>query len=548
MGDEVQQDGRSHRRTLLAIGIATLAGFALRGWGLGRQILIDDEFHAFRAGLRPDLTASYLFSHNTLPEDPQSDFSTALALWVRALAETVGVSEWTLRAPMLVASAAVVLVLGLFAWRTFGRRAGILAAWIAALSPLLMLYGRYARPYALVALCGAIALASAERFRASGSLRSAVALGSSVALGGWFNAAGLPALGVLGVLGFAPALRGRQGDEARRAAAVGLGLAGGLGLALIGPSADALVRFAELKSAVATAAPAGAWWGAAQAVAGVQAPLGVALFGAAVIAGTFAGLRRAPAATGLALAAVVAQLGAFVLLRPYGSEQPLVVARYAIAAVPGVLLLAAAGLDRGLEAVPSRAAAASLATSALILWAALGPLPSVHGRPNAFTSHPATLVAPFHRIDPAAVPAYYRELSSRAGGPLVEAPWVLEWPLAIAADYQVIHGRAVRALTGFWTFREPGVRLTAHVSWHDDVPDLAGADRIVVHRDWVGEWRQLTGGPPSMPLDRLAEAAERYRIDARAIDDWLSHRSDTWERIYEDEWLRVYARRSSQRR
>lgn len=539
MGDEAQQTGS--QRTWLAIGVASLAGLALRACGLDRQILIDDEFHAFRAGLRSDLSTGYLFSHNTLPEDRLSDFSSALALWVRALVETIGVSEWTLRLPMVLASAALAVVVAGLAWRAFGRRTAVLAAWIAALSPMLVLFGRYARPYALVALCGAIALASAERFRATGSARAALALGSAVALGAWFNVSGLPALGVLLLLGFAPALRGRQGDASRRAAAIGMGLAAGLGLALIGPSAAAITAFAEAKSAVATAAPASAWWGAAQAFAGAKAPFAVAACAGLVLSGVVAGLKRAPGATGLALAALVAQLGAFAILRPYGSEQPLVIARYAIAAFPGLVLLAAVGLDRVVSLVPSRAAAASLATASLLLWVGVGPLLTVHGRSNAFTNHPATLVAPFHEIDAAAIPAFYSELTDRPG-PVVEAPWVLEWPLAIAADYQAIHGQPVRALTGFWTFREPGVRLGAHVGWRGDVPDLADADRVVVHLDWVGEWRHVTGGPPSMPPDRLAEAAERYRIDAAALDGWLATQREVWRLSYEDRWLRVYQR------
>jgi len=540
MGDAAH--GSDRRRTLLAIGVATLAGLALRSWQLDRQILIDDEFHAFRAGLRSDLSVAYLFSHNTLPEDPLSDYSSALALWVRALVETVGLSEWTLRLPMVAASAAVALVLGVLAWRSFGRRAGVLAAWLAALSPLLVVYGRFARPYALVALCGAIALAAAERFRGHGSLPAALALGSAVALGAWFNASALPALGVLGLLGFAPALRGRQGDAARRSAAVGIGLGSGLALALIGPSAEALARFAEAKAVVASLSPPSAWWEAAQAVAGIRAPLGVAVFGLAVVGGVASGLRSAPSATGLALAAIVAQLGAFVLLRPYGSEQPLVIARYAIAALPGLLLLAAAGLARGLDRVPSPAAAAALGTASLLLWVGFGPLPAVFGRENAYTSHPSTLVAPLHAVAAEAVPQFYRELATGADLELVEAPWVLEWPLAIPADYQVLHGGRVRALTAFWTFREPGVRLAALVGWRGDVPDLTGVDRVVVHLDLVEEWRQLTGGPATMPLERLSEAAERYRLDAAALDGWLSMQRD-WERVYQDQWLHVYRRR-----
>jgi hypothetical protein len=74
------------------------------------------------------------------------------------------------------------------------------------------------------------------------------------------------------------------------------------------------------------------------------------------------------------------------------------------------------------------------------------------------------------------------------------------------------------------------------------VPDLSDAALVVVHRDLVEEWRALTGGPSTVPLDRLAEAAERYRVDARALDAWLAQRPE-WGLLSEDRWLRVYRRR-----
>ena len=146
---------------------------------------------------------------------------------------------------------------------------------------------------------------------------------------------------------------------------------------------------------------------------------------------------------------------------------------------------------------------------------------------------------------------FYQQLAVRRGRgssqPIViaEAPWVLEWTLAITADYQQIHGARVRALTGFWPFRSAGVRLRAHVGWKDGEPDLAGLDYVVIHRDLVEEWKQLTGGPLTMDPARLREAAERYRTDAGALDAWLGRRPD-WQLVEEDGWLRIYAPRASE--
>ena len=162
---------------------------------------------------------------------------------------------------MFAASVALIAIVGWLGLRAGrGPRVALLAAWLAAASPLLVVFARFARPYALVALCAGLALLAADAFRRRPSGRNAVALGSVCALGTWFNVSALPALAVLGWLGLMPALTGRLGAAARRAAFTGALVGGVLGFALLGPSVEALRAFAEAK---AQSAPA-SWtsWGA----------------------------------------------------------------------------------------------------------------------------------------------------------------------------------------------------------------------------------------------------------------------------------------------
>lgn len=535
----------AERGAIAGIALACVTGGWLRASGLGRQILIDDEFHAFRAGLRRDLDAVYLFTHNTLPEDPLSDFSSPLALWVRLLANTVGIDEWGLRAPLFVASVALIAVVGWLGLRAGrGARVGLLAAWLAAASPLLVVFARFARPYALVALCGGLALLAADAFRRRASSRNAIVLGSACALGAWFNVSALPALAVLGWLGLMPALAGRLGDAARRAAFTGAVVAVVLGLALLGPSVEALRAFAEAK---AQSAPASwtSWGEALAALAGARSAAAAVAFFALAGLGCWVLTRSATSLAGLGLAALVAQSGAFVLLRPYGGDEPLVIARYGIAALPGVLLFVAVGLDAAVRRIPSPVGASVVAGVVLGAGFAIGPLPEPMFRENAFTSRPSNWVGSGSSIDVARAPAFYAQLAESPGPAVVaELPWVLEWPLAIAADYQRIHQREVRTATGFWTFRDPAVRFGTQLRWRDGEagPDLDGVDYAVVHLDWVREWTALTGAPMTMDPDRLAEAAKRYRIDASALDRWIGRHPD-WKLEYEDEQVHVYKRR-----
>ena len=535
---------------VIAVGV----GAWLRAYGLGEQILIDDEFHAFRAGLRSDLSALYLFTTNTLPEDRLSDFAMPLALWVRALAATIGISEWTLRAPMWLAGVATIALVGALGRVGAGERhasaarTAVLAATLAAASPLLVLYSRFARPYAIVAMLGALALLAAVRFRAGGGRGNAVALAVAAALGVWFNAAAVPAFGVMVLLGLLPALRGRAGDAERRDALLGVGVGAAVAGLTIGPALPALTEFAERKAAAAPAAWS-AWAEAALAAAGTDNGLVAAGFLAAALAGAAFGFRRAPAFVGFAVAALLAQLGAFVALRPYGGDEPLVIARYAIVALPGVLVLVALALDELASRVRPVWLASALAGAAIGGWIVAGPLLPSLGREDAYRSRPSNLVGAGNELDLAAVPAVYSELAAaeRAtpGQVVAELPWVLEWPLALAADYQQLHGARVVTATGFWTFREPAVRLASHLRWVGEPAELdaSGVDLVIVHLDWVGEWQRMTGGALTVDPDRLAEARARYRKDARQLDRRFAQQPERFELRSEDEHVRVYAPR-----
>ena len=66
---------------------------------------------------------------------------------------------------------ALIAVLGVLGLRTGRVRVGLLAAWLAAASPLLVVYARFARPYALVALCGGLAFG--RRISSGGNRRRA---------------------------------------------------------------------------------------------------------------------------------------------------------------------------------------------------------------------------------------------------------------------------------------------------------------------------------------------------------------------------------------
>src|SRR6185503_19932243 len=130
---------------------ALMAGAWLRFAGLRSQIIIDDEWHALHKLMRADML-------DIVTHLDYADYSIPLTVYFRWLYDTVGLTEWGMHLPMVLAGIALIVVGPLLArpWTTPAVR----AAWavLLALSPLLVYFSRTARPYALTALLATLAL------------------------------------------------------------------------------------------------------------------------------------------------------------------------------------------------------------------------------------------------------------------------------------------------------------------------------------------------------------------------------------------------------
>ena len=518
----------------LALPAAVLVAALLRAWQLGSQIVEDDEFHGLQAAAT--LGAADLLARRT-PHGFALDYSIPLALWNRLWIETAGLDEWALRLPVLLGGILLVPAAGLFAARRLGPAEGAAAAWLLALSPVLVLYSRFARPYGLVALLVFASLVGWLEWQRGGARRWGLGSAAAGAAAIFANPVAAPA--VLAVWGLGAALALRERGPARAFAgwvAIGLGLAF-LGLA---PSLDSWQVFIERKAQATRPDPA-AWWGAAQVLFGsrrapaVAAAIALAAFGARIAA------RRAPRfAAGVAVG-LLAQVAALQAVAPHGADQPMVLARYLLVAFLGVLVLVGAGLA-GLAAriFPGRPLGAG-ALSALVLAAlfAAGPLPGLYAGANSYTSHRFHYAPATWRVHPERIPAAYADLA-RGQGTLTEAPWTLEWDRTIYGEYQRVHGRSIRTLTTVRTFGAQGVELGTVVPLRHVPSDFSGFETLVVHKDVVGEWFHVTAQRDPQALERWTTSV--HRSDAAAILE-ACRRSPALRASYEDEWIAVFERR-----
>ena len=149
-------DGVSHRLELVSVALVMLAGVLARCWQIGWNFDMDEVFSIRLA------TAPFgEMIDGAMRDTPHPPLHIVLLyFWSRLF----GASEVAARA-LSVACSAVFLLVGwqlLRRWLTHRAALGALA--ILAFSPLLVLYGQQARPYALIAMLASINLLAFLRF------------------------------------------------------------------------------------------------------------------------------------------------------------------------------------------------------------------------------------------------------------------------------------------------------------------------------------------------------------------------------------------------
>jgi hypothetical protein len=161
---------------------AMVVGAFLRLQQIGAQVLIDDEWHAVHQVLQRT-PAAMLFDFGW------ADYSIPLGILDWYEARWFGLSEIVLRAPMLACGLATLLVLPLYVAPRVGRATAAVFAFLLAISPLLVIYSRMARPYAITLLLGWIAHGAFVRYSASsrGHARAGFVYATAATLAVWLH-------------------------------------------------------------------------------------------------------------------------------------------------------------------------------------------------------------------------------------------------------------------------------------------------------------------------------------------------------------------------
>lgn len=504
-----------------------LAGIALRGFHLEQQVLTGDELHTVNAAL--SLPLGTILRTWTFEG---ADYCVPLTAFFRLLLDHGQVlSELHFRAPVLLASAIALVAIPLALAPRIGERAALVLAWLLAVSPALVLYGRIVRSYTPVMLLAFVAVLAFAHWWRSGSRWGGAAYVASGAAAVYFHLVALPLLGAALLYAGLATLADARRRRGRVLALAGLGGAWALAVALLLlPARESLLALWGMHQGGRLPGPQ-AWADIARLQAGTAAPWLAAGMAALLLRGVWLGWRRHRSGMLYVGTLALGQVAGLAILSPVGLEQPLIASRYLLPLTPFLLAGVALGLaspwTQAQGTLARRLHTAGIPGFVLAL-VAFGPLVRPAFLESSF-SHAASALeftrAPVS-VTPSQAPAFYRELMRDVGsGAVLEVPWLNVATHAFEA-YQQLHDRPVKVGSVNRLHREGRVALHNTVGATPALLLGSGARYLVLHD--ALRWEELLVG--ALDADRA-----RY-LETSGVWEILDAAAHTLGRRLEAEW------------
>ena len=499
----------------LPLVVAVAGGIFLRLYQITLQVVSDDEWHALHALMTGSFSS--IATHFGL-----ADYCIPLALAFKASYLVCGLSESIMRFPVLFCGIGFLLVAPWMVRVWMGREISIAFAWLIAVSPLLIYYSRYSRPYIIsVFLCFAAIFAFFEWWKGVSEHGRVVYLICAI-LGPYFHLSTLSF--VVAPLGYAlieSLVFKQHGSRVKRELAqVSALVFVGLGLLLAPPLIFDKSGWSEKLANQQVRLDS--MWGSAELLAGTAAGWLVLAVLLLAVAGSVTLFHRQRRFGAYLMFLIASQIGANVMIGPAGLQVPIVFVRYSLPCLPLILILAAVAVS-GLEEHVRKWVMVPGGTLAVLLGITLfllGPLPQIYRYPNNWTNHglfqycydPAARAFHYRFITrPRNIPEFYRDLGKHPNGSrkILEAPWFYEWHNNPFPHFQQVHRQQM--LIGFVDhsekFRRAGeypanlermrFRNFVHLSQHDELV-ARGVDYVVLHKDLASE---VLNGPNIIPVD-----------------------------------------------
>jgi len=497
---------------------AVIFGAGLRLYQLPGQILFGDEWHAIFAATHFDY--SQIVSNFGL-----SDRSIPITLYYKFAMNSVGLEEWVIRAPFFLSGTLTILVLPLLIRSLVGRFTSNLFAWLLAISPPLIFYSRFARPYSISLFCGFVAVIMFFRWWMAPNWRPAILYVILAAASAYLLLVTLPF--VLGpfLFFFALSLHSpwiQLSHSIKRLTGLGILTLGPLFLLLALPLYSNFVAISNkaFDSMVQPSVMAEAF----KILTGQESLLLIAITVILAITGLIRVYRKSQSFAAYLFALSLMQAVIILILRPIGANAQHILARYMLLALPVLLIFVAAGVE-AISAVfhspLKKWVRIALPVGLCTLFFLEGPILAVNYRPNNATSLMMLVYAlkgeKYHSILKR-VPEFYKNIAIHppASLTIVEAPFI--WQANHIPLYQKIHRQHIlMGLANGLCGKKEAILTSKHIANLSSIVDLNSIDELfdegvnfVVFHKWLQNEVRVTL-PAYRSQQDMSNCIERYR-------------------------------------
>lgn len=409
---------------------AIVCGAFLRFYQLSAQILVGDEWHAIKKAL----SSSYL---DIITSFGVADHSIPITLYFKFLIDTVGLTEWAVKAPFLFFGVLAVIVLPISIRCLFNRYTSNVFACLIALSPILILFTRLARPYIFTVFLGFIAVIHFYLWWETNDKKHAIVYVLCTMACGVLLLVHLPFILGPFLFCFIAVIIGESKKKFHLIRLIKLGLVTTVLLLLF--LAPPLIN--DISSLVQksgrTAIGIKSIFDALEALAGMGGKgLLILILSLAIYGGVQTGRSRHLFALYIIFISLL-QIGVLILVKPWQSDRVDVLARYMMPLIPVILVFTAAGMEAlsgWFHGVYKQIFQVGFGIPLLVFIFVTGPIPKIYYRPNNTISILLYMnIFPYrHILDGNTfplllrrVPKFYEELGKKPPGTLniIEAPF-----------------------------------------------------------------------------------------------------------------------------
>jgi hypothetical protein len=318
-----------------------LFGTVPRICGLHDQLLAGDEWHAIHNALYNGYTT-------ILTSLGIGSISIPDSLYYKLAIDTIGLSEMVVRLPPLIAGVLIILILPILIRPVCGRFTANLFACLLALSPILILYSRFARPYSMMVLCGFASVSLFHHWWFTSSRRSFILYVILTTVTAYFLILAIPFILSPFLYFFVLILLGKgecRWHSLRRLLGIAIATVIPLILLLSPPFFTSLTDLTKL-SAHATSAIKIETMADTFAIFTGKDNLGLTVcMGLFMLIGIIGNYRKANLYLVYLITLSMIQIAFITIVRPVAGNGPHIFARYILLVLPVLLLLVSMGMD-----------------------------------------------------------------------------------------------------------------------------------------------------------------------------------------------------------